>query len=332
VNETVSAPIGCKISGQSINNEEGTMIIDFHTHVHPPREAARPVWQGRCPATIENVLKLHDEAGLRWSVISSAAQYLRNHTRESALPLLEESNRFLAALRDKHPDKVLALATSIPGGGTAHIRELERAVKQDDMRGVLISSSHRGAYPDDEDALDFFQACCELDIPVFIHPPAVGFGEERVNIYRLASSVGRPFDNCLALSRLIVRGIYERFPSLKIVASHLGGGISEIIGRMDYAYEMGGDAYFLGDYEPMLITRKPSDYLRMMWMDTTSYHTPAIKCAAETIGADRLVMGSDAPMLLTMKQKSIDVVREAGFSAVDEAKVLGGTAAMLLKV
>lgn len=308
------------------------MIIDFHTHVHPPREAARPVWQGKCPATIENVLRLHEEANLRWSVISSAAQYLRNHTREEAVPLLAESNRFLAGLRDRHPDKVVALATSIPGGGPAHIRELERAVKQDDMRGVLISSSHRGAYPDDDDALDFFQACCELDIPVFIHPPAVGFGEERVDIYRLASSVGRPFDNCLALSRLIVRGIYERFPKLKIVASHLGGGISEIIGRMDYAYAMGDDAYFLGDYAPMLITRKPSEYLKMMWMDTTSYHTPAIKCAAETIGVDRLVMGSDAPMLLTMKQKSIDVVRAAGFSRQDEAKVLGLTAAGLLRL
>jgi aminocarboxymuconate-semialdehyde decarboxylase len=308
------------------------MIIDFHTHVHPPREAARPFWQGRCPATIENVLMVHERAGLDLSVISSAAQYLKDIPREEALPHLEDSNRFMASLRDKHKDKVLALATSIPGGGDAFLRELERAVRQDDLRGVLISSSHRGAYPDDDEALDFFALCCDLDIPVFIHPPAVGFGEERVNIYRLASSVGRPFDNCLALSRLIVRGIYERFPKLKIVASHLGGGICEIIGRMDYAYEMGDEAFFLGSYEPMLITRKPSDYLKMMWMDTTSYHTPAIRCAADTIGADRLVFGSDSPMLLSIKEKALQVVREAGFSKADEARVLGGTAAALLKM
>lgn len=308
------------------------MIIDFHTHVHPPREAARPVWKGRCPATIEQVLRLHDETGLTWSVISSAAQYLRNLNRDEALPLLRESNEYLASLRDKYPEKILALGTSIPGGGEAYIRELERAVKEDDLRGVLISSSHRGAYPDDDDALDFFQACCELDIPVFIHPPAVGFGEERVNVYRLASSVGRPFDNCLALARLIVCGIYERFPNLKIVASHLGGGICEIIGRMDYAYELGDEVYFLGDYEPLMITRKPSEYLSMMWMDTTCYHTPALRCAADTVGPDRLVMGSDSPMLLALKQQAIDVVREAGFSDADQAMVLGGTAAKLLKI
>jgi len=200
------------------------------------------------------------------------------------------------------------------------------------LKGVLISSSHRGAYPDDDDALPFFELCETLDIPVFIHPPSVGFGEERMNIYRLASSVGRPFDNCLALSRLITRGIYEKFPKLKIVASHLGGGICEIIGRMDYAYEMGDEAFFLGTYEPMLITRKPSDYLKMMWMDTTSYHTPAIRCAAETIGADRLVFGSDAPMLLSLKGKALAVIDELKLPAAHKASVLGGAAKMLLKL
>ena len=91
------------------------------------------------------------------------------------------------------------------------MRELERAVKEDGLRGVLISSSHRGAYPDDADARPFFALATALDIPVFVHPPSVGFGEERMHEYRLASSVGRPFDNCLALARLIVAGIFEEF-------------------------------------------------------------------------------------------------------------------------
>ena len=308
------------------------MIIDFHTHVHPLREQARPIWQGRCPATIENVLRLHDEVGLDVSVISSAGHYLRAHTRDEALPLLRESNAYMARLREAHRDKVVALATAIPGGGDAHLRELERAVKQDDLRGVLISSSHRGAYPDDDDARDFFALAVALDIPVMMHPPAVGFGEERMDIYRLASSVGRPFDNCLALARLIVRGILEDFPKLKLVASHLGGGIAEIIGRLDYAYELGDDAYFLGSYEPMRITRKPGDYLKMIYMDTTSYHPPAIRCAIDTIGADRLLLGTDAPMLLKLKKAGLDAVRGLDIPAADKAAIMGGTAKRLLKL
>ena len=308
------------------------MIIDWHTHVHPPTEAARPFWQGKCPATIENVLALHEQAKLDLSVISSAGHYLRNFSAAEAAPVVRESNEYMASLRDKHKDKIVALATGMPCGGDAHLRELERAVKGDDLRGVLISSSHRGAYPDDDEARAFFELATSLDIPVFVHPPSVGFGEERMSDYRLASSVGRPFDNCLALARLIVRGVLEDFPRLKLVGSHLGGGICEIIGRMDYAYELGDEAFFLGSYEPMRITRKPSDYLRMMYFDTVSYHAPAIECAIKTIGSDRLIFGTDSPMLLSLKQMGLDVIDELDLDAASKDKILAGTARTLLKV
>lgn len=197
------------------------MIIDWHTHVHSQREQAAPFWRGQCPATIDNVLRLHDEVGLDISVISNSGHYLKAYSREEALPAIREANEYLASLRDKHKDKIVALAVAIPGGGEDHLRELERGVKEDDLRGVLISSSHRRAYPDDDDARPFFKLATELDIPVFLHPPSVGFGEERMREFRLASSVGRPFDSALALARLIVRGVFEEFPTLKFVASHL---------------------------------------------------------------------------------------------------------------
>src|SRR3954464_13388734 len=116
------------------------MIIDWHTHVPPPREVAEPRWRGRCPATIENVMALHEKVGLDISVISSAGHYLRKFSREEAVPIVRESNEHMARTRDLHKDKVLAFATAIPGGGDQHLKELERAVKEDDMRGVLISS------------------------------------------------------------------------------------------------------------------------------------------------------------------------------------------------
>jgi aminocarboxymuconate-semialdehyde decarboxylase len=308
------------------------MIIDWHTHVHSLREQEAPFWRGQCPATIDNVLRLHDEVGLDVSVISNSGHYLKAYSREEALPAIREANEYLASLRDRHKDKIVALAVAIPGGGEDHLRELERAVKQDDLRGVLISSSHRRAYPDDDDARPFFKLATELDIPVFLHPPSVGFGEERMREFRLASSVGRPFDSALALARLIVRGVFEEFPTLKFVASHLGGGICEIIGRMDYAYEMGDEAFFLGSYEPMKITRKPSDYLKMMYMDSTSYHSPAVRCAIDTIGAKRIVFGSDAPMLLSIKSQAIDTITKLELSTAEHEQIMSGTAKRLLKL
>jgi aminocarboxymuconate-semialdehyde decarboxylase len=309
------------------------MIIDWHTHVHSPREQASPHWRGQCPATIDNVLRLHDEVGLDISVISNSGHYLKAYSREEALPVIREANEYLAALRDKHKGKIVALAVAIPGGGENHLRELERAVKADDLRGVLISSSHRRAYPDDDDARPFFRFACDLDIPVFMHPPSVGFGEERMKEFRLASSVGRPFDSCLALARLIVRGVFEELPNLKFVASHLGGGICEIIGRMDYAYELRDNPLILGPYgPPVYITRKPSEYLQNIYLDTVAYHAPAVKCAIETIGVDRMIFGTDSPQLIALKQRGLDLIDELGLNAADKQKVLSGTAKTLLKL
>src|SRR3954462_1945734 len=115
---------------------ERAMIIDWHTHVHSPREQAAPFWCGNCPATIDNVLRLHDEVGLDLSVISNSGHYLKAYAREDALPAIREANQYLAALRDKHKNRVIAFAVAIPGGGEAPLRELERAVKEDDLRGV----------------------------------------------------------------------------------------------------------------------------------------------------------------------------------------------------
>src|SRR3954451_1092616 len=309
------------------------MIIDWHTHVHSPREQASPHWRGQCPATIDIVLRLHDEVDIDISVISNSGHYLKAYSREEALPAIREANEYLASLRDRYKDKIVALAVAIPGGGEDRLRELERAVKEHDLRGVLISSSHRRAYPDDDDARPFFKLATELDIPVFLHPPSVGFGEERMREFRLASSVGRPFDSALALARLIVRGIFEVFPTLKFVASHLGGGICEIIGRMDYAYELRDNPLILGPYgPPIYITRKPSDYLRMIYFDTVSYHAPAVECAIKTVGADRLIFGTDSPMMLALKQRGRDLIDQVELSPTDRANVLGGTARMLLKL
>src|SRR3954467_853524 len=109
---------------------EHAMIIDWHTHVHSPREQASPHWRGQCPATIDNVLRLHDEVGLDISVISNSGHYLKAYTREEALPVIRETNEYMASLRDQHKDKIVALAVAIPGGGDGHLRELERAVKE----------------------------------------------------------------------------------------------------------------------------------------------------------------------------------------------------------
>jgi aminocarboxymuconate-semialdehyde decarboxylase len=309
------------------------VIIDWHTHVFPPSETSKPVWKGRCQMTVDTVLSAQESTAVDLSVITNPLHYLRRATRSEALAAICESNRYLADVQSRQPDRIVAFASTIPGSGDDYLRELERAITVDKLKGVFINSSHQGAYPDDAEARPFFELVTRLDIPVFMHPPPVGFGEERMGQFRLASSVGRPFDTCLALSRLILYGVLKQFPTLKLVASHLGGGICEVLGRLDYNYELQAQGFYTrdADVEEMLIDRLPSDYLKTVYLDTVSYHLPALKCALETVGADRLIFGTDAPPLTPLKQRGIDLIDGLDLSESDRAKVLSGTARRLLK-
>lgn len=307
------------------------MLVDWHVHVNDPQYMGEKWWRHPVPMTLENALDAHSAIGLDRTVISNAVHYIRFcETPREALAAIESSNRHLASCRDKFPGRLVNMATCIPGGGDAGLRELERAVKEDDARAVLINSSHHGRYPDEDAARPFWQLVTALDIPVFIHPgdattPAMAD-------YRLASSVGRPADNCLALARLIVRGILEEFPKLKIVGSHLGGGLCEVIGRLDYAYELGDFAAFLGGYEPLLIKHPPSHYLRMLYLDSVSYWPPAAQCALASVGEDHFLFGTDSPPLVPLKQKGFDMMGAIGMTDAQYGKVMGGNAARLLKL
>jgi predicted TIM-barrel fold metal-dependent hydrolase len=121
-------------------------------------------------------------------------------------------------------------------------------------------------------------------------------------------------------------------PNLKMVGSHGGSGICEVIGRMDYAYELRDEAFFLGPYTPLKITHKPSYYLKKMCFDTVSYHLSATKMVLETVGADHVVYDSDAPPLTSLRPQAIQLVRDLKLDVSDEEAVFWRNAARLLKL
>src|SRR5438094_365147 len=126
------------------------MIIDFHTHVMPPEMAANPVWLGKCPMTIENVLEAAKDGGVDRTVISNPGHELRHMDDAARLATVRTINQYLASLAHKH-DNIYNLATAVPYGGDAFLKETERAVRQDGAKGVIILSSLPGHYPDDDD-------------------------------------------------------------------------------------------------------------------------------------------------------------------------------------
>lgn len=308
------------------------MIVDWHAHVYPPEIARQRRWGNIYPLTIENLLEAHERAGIDLCVVSNTLHYIKDKTPVEALGYIRRWNEYAAEIQQRHADRTVAFASAVPGGGREFVAETERAIREYGLKGILINSSHNGAYPDDDAARPFFELVSELDVPVMIHAPTVSFGEERMREYRLASSIGRPFDGCLSIARLIVRGVLERFPKAKIVGCHLGGGVCEVIGRMDYAYELGDAASGLGTYEPMMIKHAPSYYLKRMYFDTVSYHPPAVMCALQTVGAGRLLFGSDAPPLLSLLPKAKKIIEDLPIGAVEKEAILGKNALGLLKL
>jgi aminocarboxymuconate-semialdehyde decarboxylase len=317
------------------------VIIELHNHVYPPEEAADfptwdgktgPTWAGRCPMTVENVLDAHYKAGIDISVVTNAAHYMRGKAEKDELAAVQRWSDYAAEIQDKYKGTLYGFATMLPCGGPAYLKETERAIRELGLKGILIHSNHKGHYPDDDEARGFWEMVQELDVPVMIHPPHIGFGEERMKEYRLASSVGRPFDLCLALSRIIVRGILEDFPRLKLVSSHGGGGLCEVIGRLDYAYELQDEAFFLGPYTPMKIKHAPSHYMRKLYLDSVTYNPAAVRLVLDSVGADRVLYGSDAPPLTSLKPRAIKLIEDLNLPEREREAVFWRNAAGLLKL
>jgi len=129
-----------------------------------------------------------------------------------------------------------------------------------------------------------------------------------------------------------VRGILEDFPRVKIVASHGGGGICETISRMDYAYELQDEAFFLGPYAPMKIKHAPSHYLKQMYLDTVTYNAPAVRMVLDWVGPDHVLYGSDAPPLTSLKPRAIKLIKDLDIPAAQREAIFSGNAAKLLKL
>jgi aminocarboxymuconate-semialdehyde decarboxylase len=307
-------------------------ICNFHAHVYPPEEQKQAMFGGNNPLTIQKLLASHTEAGIEYAVVTNSLHYLRGLSPAQCIEKLKRWHEYGAELQQKHGDRIVVFAGAVPTLGEASHREFERAITEYGFRGCFINSSHDDHYPDEDMAREFWRIASKRKIPVMVHAPECAFGEERMGMYRLVSSVGRPMDETLSIARLIVRGVFEELPELRVVAAHVGGGICEALPRMDYAYELRDYAEFLGSYKPVLISKKPSSYLDQMFFDTASYSPAVVKMGIEVIGAGRMLFGADAPPLTPLIPRMLELVAQLPISEDDRRSIYIGNVEKLLGV
>ncbi len=301
------------------------MIIDCHAHLMP-----RSWYNPKSPKSIfdiDGLFKEQEESGVDITVFGN--NWIRSPDGADALRVVREFNEHAAELTAQHPARLLGLACSVPFDDGQILKETERAIKEYELKGIMINSSVNGEYLDSPRAVPFFELVSDLDVPLFVHPPKFTIGNEKMEIFRLPEMLGRPFDTTLSLTRFIFTGGFEKFPKLKMVCAHVGGALPMLPGRYGFGYELRNDDSF-GPWEPDVMTRPPASYMKQLYFDTVCYHPPAVQCAIDTIGVDHVVFGSDSPPVPIPLKRAVATVAGLRISETDKQKILGGNAARLL--
>ena len=227
---------------------------------------------------------------------------------------------------------VVPLASFEQGGR----QEMERAIKTLGLKAINVPSNINGKPLDLPEFEPFWAQAAEMDIAVYIHPAnPIGHTDRSYEAeYDLTHTFGWPFETALMLSRLVFSGIMERYPTLKIVSHHLGGGMIPFFwGRINETYESLEQQKRIGRVMP-----KPLfDYFSRFYFDTAvGGSTIAIRCAYEVFGADQLVFATDAPHGPGRGESRLanypNVIRSLGLSEAENKKIFEGNARKILNL
>jgi aminocarboxymuconate-semialdehyde decarboxylase len=227
-------------------------------------------------------------------------------------------NEEMAGAQRKYPGRVWASA-AIPLVDTRIALDvLEDAVGRLGLMGVnLPGSIGRDPNIDAERLEPFYARVAELGLPAFLHPTDAVF-VDMLEGYNgaLHLSLGRVVEVSVAAMRLVLSGMMERHPGLKIVMSHTGGALPYQSGRMD---KNSGAAK---------LPRPASAYLKRMYTDTVSPHAAGIKFAIDYYGIDRVMYGTDYPCW--DPATALALLSEIGLSKADQEKIFFSNARRIL--
>jgi aminocarboxymuconate-semialdehyde decarboxylase len=241
--------------------------------------------------SVARKLKYMDRHGIDISVVSLANPWL------DFLPASEAVDMATALNGDMQEDcaqangRLYGFATLPTQDVPAAIKEVERlGANTPHIKGVILGTSGAGKGLDDPKLEPLYHALAKHNLPVFLHPH-YGVGNEHFagTGHTLFLALGFPFETTVAVSRLILSGVFDRVPGLKFLLAHAGGTLPFLAGRLDSCVQH--------DHEMAdKLDRNPTDYLRdHFYYDAVIYHTPALKATIDFAGADKLMFGTDNP-------------------------------------
>lgn len=286
-----------------------------------PRRAGpvTPEWR----FTAEERLRYMDSVGIDVHVVSTGPMFFNYH-----LPLADAQvtcrtiNEEIAALVRYAPSRFAGLAALPAQDAGAAVAELEYAMGTLGLKGAELNCNVMGKNWDDPDLQPIFAAAERLGAFLFFHPNDPP-GADRLARYYLGNLIGFPVDTTIAVASVIMGGVLDRHPGLKLCFAHGGGYSCWAAGRWDHGYTVRP--------EPKVnIMRLPSSYLRGLYYDTLVHNHATLRYLADTVTPDNIFLASDWPFDMGPADPAGWFLAGAGFTAEEQEKILGGNAQRVL--
>ncbi len=275
--------------------------------------------------SVEKRLAEMDRLGIDMQAISPAPpQYYYWAPAELGRDAARLINNRIAETVAAHPDRFVGMGTVPLQAPEFAVAELERMVKELDLRGVEICTNVAGAELSEPRFRPFFAKAEELGILVFMHPN--GFTEgRRLSDHYFINIIGNPLDSTVAVSHLVFGGVLDAYPRLKICVAHGGGFLPAYSGRSDHGHGARSDAR-------TAITRDPTSYLKKLYFDSIVFTHHQLEYLASVWGSDHILLGSDYPFDMAEPDPVGFITGAKGLTSEDKAAIMGRNAAKLLKI
>lgn len=206
-----------------------------------------------------------------------------------------ETSRFfndhIAETAGLQPDRFIGLGTVPLQDIDLSVREMERCIKELKLPGLEIGSNINGKNLSDPSFFPFYEAASELGCALFVHPWEM-MGETQMQRYWLPWLVGMPAETSRAICSMIFGGVFEKFPKLRVAFAHGGGSFPFTIGRIQHGFDVRPDLVAIDN--PV----SPRDYIGKFWVDSLVHDASAMKYLIDTMGEDKICLGSDYPFPL----------------------------------
>lgn len=273
-----------------------------------------------------------DAAGVDHAILALTSPGVQVMEKNDAVAFSIYANDWLAENIAKHPTRYSGLVACAPQDPTAAAQEIERAISKLGLKGVIINSHTGGEYLDDQKFWPIFEAAEALDVPVYLHPntPPKAMIQPFLERGLDGAIFGFSVETGMHMLRLIISGVFDRFPKLQMVLGHTGEALPFWLYRLDYMHRAGVVSQRYESMQPL--QRKVSDYLRenVHYTNSGVAWEPAIKFLHQVIGVDRVMYAMDYPY--QYQPDEVAVLDAMDISAADKKKFFQTNAERLFKL